>query len=119
MQELRSILVVDDDHEERELLCEVLHHHGYDAIGVPDGHRALNLLQSGLPSLILLDLLMPVTDGWQTLFALRSMPHSSGVPVVILSVVPQHELKGAPIQGYLEKPFEIDDLLAEVRRHLS
>ena len=116
MPDRLSILVVDDDQEKRELLCEVLEQNGYTAAAVPNGNHALNLLQSDLPSLILLDLLMPEKDGWQVLFALRSMSHSANVPVLVLSVVPRHQLEGAPIQGYLEKPFEIDDLLKEIRR---
>src|SRR5436305_1156882 len=120
MRELRrSILVVDDDHAERENLCDLLQSVGYDAIGVPNGVHALNLLQSGAPSLILLDLLMPEKDGWQVLYELRRLPRCAGVPVVILSAMPKQGLNGARVQGYLEKPFEINDLLAEVRRQVA
>ena len=114
-----SVLVVDDDAEHRALVCAVLDQAGYDAVPAPDGAHALQLLNRGLPSVILLDLLMPQKDGWQVVAELRSNRRSAAVPIVVLSAVPPEELHGAPVDGYLEKPFTREELLREVRKQVG
>jgi CheY-like chemotaxis protein len=117
MPDRPSILVVDDDHDERSGICEVLLSAGYDAMGAENGARAMELLQQGLPPLILLDLLMPEKDGWQVLQDLRKSPRSTAVKVVVISAVSSEDLH-APVSGFLAKPFDRDQLLAEVRKHV-
>jgi CheY-like chemotaxis protein len=118
MTERPSVLVVDDDAEHRAQVCLALDEAGYDAVPASDGAHALELLNVGMPSVILLDLLMPEKDGWQVVAELRGNKRSAAVPIVVLSAVPAEELHGAPVNGYLEKPFTVEELLREVRRQL-
>jgi CheY-like chemotaxis protein len=102
------VLVVDDDAAVREGLLEFLRDEGYQALGAENGRRALELLESGeLPRLILLDLRMPVMDGWQFLAerARREYP----MPVVLLSGLSFiHDAPG--VADFLCKPVNFEKL---------
>lgn len=110
------VLVVDDDPDIREGIADVLEVSGYTVSMAENGRAALALLRGGpLPALILLDLMMPVMDGWEMLAALRAEPRLAGVPVVILTAMDQSKVPVAA--GYLRKPFDLDDLVSVVERH--
>jgi len=81
------LLLIDDDRELREALAEFLALHGYLVHSVADGCAALQWSKGGntLPKLILLDLFMPVLDGWGFLFERRKDPRLARIPVVIMS----------------------------------
>ncbi|HUJ25265.1 MAG TPA: response regulator [Myxococcales bacterium] len=113
-----SVLVVDDDADHRTQICTALDQAGFDAVPASDGKHALELLDVGLPSMVLLDLLMPEKDGWQVVFELRANRRSAGVPIVVVSAMPPDALHGAPVDGYLEKPFTVEELLREVRKRV-
>ena len=82
----KVVLVVEDDRLAREALCAILQGAGYAARGAADGAEALGALRRGaLPDLILLDLMMPVLDGWQFRREQLRDPGLAGVPVVICS----------------------------------
>jgi CheY-like chemotaxis protein len=101
----RTILVVDDDADQRAVLADFLSRRGYDVVVACDGQDALDLLSGGLrPSLIVLDLTMPRMDGWCFLEHLRG-PVRSTVPVVVTSAV----ARARPPTGAdacLEKPLD-------------
>ncbi|HEY1250648.1 MAG TPA: response regulator [Thermoanaerobaculia bacterium] len=103
-----SVLVVDDDAAVREGLLEFLRDEGYEALGAENGRRALDLLEGGeAPRLILLDLRMPVMDGWQFLAerARRAYP----MPVVLLSGL--SFINDAPgVADFLCKPVNFEKL---------
>jgi len=103
-----SVLVVDDDAAVREGLLEFLRDEGYEALGAENGRRALDLLEEGeAPRLILLDLMMPVMDGWQFLAerARRAYP----TPVVLLSGL--SFIRDAPgVADFLCKPVDFAKL---------
>ena len=80
------ILVIDDDEDIRTVLAEILELRGYDVITAEGGHRALDLLDSGIrPCAILLDLMMPGMSGWEFREAQRRRPGARDIPVVVLS----------------------------------
>ena len=117
----RSILIVEDDADLREALSEVLRDEGYSVEGAGDGQEALDRLRRDPPpSLILLDLTMPVMNGWQFRAEQRQDPLLSGIPVVILSAGDHLAEQMAPlgIQDYVHKPIELDELLRTVERYL-
>jgi CheY-like chemotaxis protein len=117
-----DILVVDDDNDLRSILVEVLEDAGYVAIGARDGREALEILTRGpLPSLILLDLMMPEMDGYAFRREQRAQPPIASVPVVILSAHANVEHAGRELQadGYLSKPLGVDALLAAVARFVA
>jgi CheY-like chemotaxis protein len=109
----RHILVVEDNPVASEQFAAVLAGQGYEVVAVRDGQAALEFLGANPPpDLILLDLGMPVLDGWQFL-NLRPQPQ---VPVIVASSTTP-ELEGCA--GFLCKPIEREELLAEVGRCLG
>ncbi|HEX9296448.1 MAG TPA: response regulator [Polyangiaceae bacterium] len=85
-----SIVVVDDDDDVRDAVREILQLEGYATEGAANGEEALNLLRtsSARPCLILLDLMMPVMDGWEFLTLIDEEPGLHGIPVAIMSAHP-------------------------------
>jgi signal transduction histidine kinase/CheY-like chemotaxis protein len=83
----KTVLIVDDDEGVREILAFELKPHGLKILQASDGREGLKVARAEKPDAILLDVLMPNLDGWQTLRALKESPETRSIPVVILSVV--------------------------------
>jgi CheY-like chemotaxis protein len=111
------VLIVDDEEGVRELLAFELAPFGLRILQAPDGKRALELARSEKPDAILLDVLMPNLDGWQTLRALKEQPETSSIPVVILSVV-ENRAFGISLGAFehLVKPVDRATLLLTLSR---
>jgi CheY-like chemotaxis protein len=115
-----TILVVDDDVDIRDAICLILEHSGYRAVGAANGEEALGLLRaSGRIDLILLDMMMPVMDGWGFRSSQPDGPAFVQIPVIVLTGDGRASAKAEAIgaAGYLRKPLDLDDLLALVARH--
>jgi len=112
------ILVVDDDRDLRELLAAVLTSAGYEVLTAENGAAALSVLRTVLPDLIILDLMMPVMNGWQFREAQSALPDYAQIPVVCLSGhhAARHQAAAIGIDHCIVKPFEIDELFAAVNR---
>jgi CheY-like chemotaxis protein len=113
------ILVVDDDTDIRETVCLVLQEDGYRTAGASNGQEAIDWLHCELaPSVILLDLTMPIMDGCQFLAAKEADPSLATVPVVVMSAVHScwRLLIGHQVFEYLPKPFLPSALLDAVER---
>jgi CheY-like chemotaxis protein len=111
------ILVVDDDDDFREALSEVLGDAGYPVQQAENGEVALRRVQEEAPGIVLLDLKMPVLDGWGVMERMRVDPRSAPIPILILSAYGfewEAELLGA--QGYIPKSVGMDEILERVRR---
>ncbi len=108
----RDILVVDDNADARETLAEVLQIAGYRVRTAENGREALDKAAALRPGLILLDLMMPVMDGWEVVGALRADASLASVPVVIVSAATSPAPEGIP---RLRKPASLDELLELVR----
>jgi DNA-binding response OmpR family regulator len=110
-----SVLVVDDDADVRALVRELLARAGYAVSEAPDGREALRLLYDERPDLIVLDVAMPLLDGWATLERIREL---SSVPVVMLSAMGAELEKVRALRSgaddYITKPFGRQELLARV-----
>jgi two-component system, OmpR family, response regulator CpxR len=120
--ETRLILVVEDNDLTREGLATLLNQEGYRVALAGDGEEALNHLRGGLcPDLILLDMLMPVLDGWHFLERLRPLRLQPPLPIVITTAtnLTREWAEAHECQGFLRKPIEPDQLLEEVRRCLG
>lgn len=111
---MRRILVVDDDPTIRELLALWLEDHGWSVTTAANGAEALNEMRHRAHSLVLLDLMMPVLDGW-SLLAERSRDEVlRTIPVVAMSAGGRHALDRAlsmGADGCLPKPFELDSVI--------
>ena len=113
----KSVLLVDDEEGVRELLAFELAPFGLKILQAADGRRALEIARSEKPDAILLDVLMPNLDGWQTLRALKEQPETSSIPVVILSVV-ENRAFGISLGAFehLVKPVDRATLLLTLSR---
>lgn len=115
-----TILVVEDDKTIRELMVQALEFlPDCKGIEAEDGKVALDILMAGAkPDLILLDLQLPQMDGPDFISKVRSSPVTRDIPIIILSGSAKLEEKTStlPIQGFLKKPWDLDDLLDLVTR---
>ena len=115
----RAVLLVEDDPDIREAIGDVLAEEGYDVSVADTGLTALDRLQRApLPDVILLDLMMPVMDGWQFRARQSQHPEWKAIPVIVLSAVGNTQEKAASIgaSGCLRKPLDIDELLDMIER---
>jgi serine/threonine protein kinase len=111
----KPILVVEDDSAVREALVRLLEEEGYRALGAANGREALAFSQAETPRLILLDLKMPVMDGWQFLGVWNTRAAEKRCPVVLLSGL--SFIRDAPgVADFLSKPVDAGRLLSCVRR---
>jgi CheY-like chemotaxis protein len=114
----RPILVVDDEEPVRRLLVWLLTAEGYAVLEAPNGAVALARVGQAAPSLILLDMRMPVIDGWEFARRYRARP-GPVAPGVCVTAAVDAAARGAQIGAVatLSKPFDLDELLAVVRRY--
>jgi signal transduction histidine kinase/DNA-binding response OmpR family regulator len=113
----RTVLLVDDDEGVRRLFAYELAPLGIRILEAPDGRSALEIAVAERPDVIMLDVLMPGLDGWETLRVLKERPETRNIPVVILSVVDNRAF-GLSLGAfdYLVKPVEISTLLDSLSR---
>jgi CheY-like chemotaxis protein len=120
MEACPTILVVDDDIDIRDSMCLVLQHSGYRTLSAANGAEAVRALSDGASvDLILLDMMMPVMDGWGFRNAQQDGPAFAKIPVVVLTGDGRASAKAEAIgaAGYLKKPLDLDDLLEVVARY--
>jgi CheY-like chemotaxis protein len=113
------VLVVEDDNDLRETLVDALSLEGFSAQGAEHGEAALRHLRSGAvpPCLILLDLMMPVMDGWTFRQRMLADPQLAQIPVVVMTAVGRQGLPSPPAQRILHKPLHMDRLVQVVQDH--
>lgn len=119
------ILIVDDLDENLQVLGSTLLENGFDVITASSGIEALEILheEEELPSLILLDVMMPDMNGWDTCRSIKKHPYLSQIPVIFLTAKSEIEdiVKGFEVGGvdYITKPFNSKDLIARIKTHLE
>jgi CheY-like chemotaxis protein len=106
---MRFILIVEDDAGVREGMATLLDAEGYRVEAVDGGSAALELMRQRVPSLVLLDLMMPDMTGWAVHAAMRDHPRLRDVPVCVVSAVPNEAPAG--VAAVLDKPLNIPKLL--------
>ncbi len=109
------VLVVDDDPDILDAICDILEAEGYRVARARHGQEALDQVEGERPAVILLDLMMPVMDGVAFARALRLRPAVRDVPIVVISADGNPQRAAAVgATGYLAKPFDIEALLSQV-----
>jgi DNA-binding response OmpR family regulator len=111
------LLLVEDDLDLRDIVQDILEDEGYDVIPAAHGRQALEYLRTtrcgeDAPALVILDLVLPIVNGWEVLEAIGDDPWLH-LPVIVVSAVGPFELTG--VAAYLHKPFSVFDLLDAVR----
>ncbi|MCB9436806.1 MAG: response regulator [Anaerolineales bacterium] len=115
---MAKILLVDDENEMLDVWNLFLRHSGHEVLKAHDGAEALEIAQTFLPDLIILDLMMPMASGDMVLGIIRSTPSLANTKVLVVSAHP----KGAKLavdlgaDGYLAKPVHLDQFKTEVNR---
>jgi len=111
-----NLLIVEDNAVVREGLAVILRRNGFEVIAVPNGRVALESLAAGpTPDAILMDMLMPVLDGWRLIKLLKSGQHAD-IPIIIITgtIVTRDWAAMHDCAGFVKKPIEEPDLLAEL-----
>jgi CheY-like chemotaxis protein len=112
------VLIVEDDADLRDMMAQLLNLEGFNAATVANGREALEYLrESDRPDVILLDLMMPVMDGWEFRRRQQADPSVSGVPVIVLSALDPTRAADVNANAFLKKPLDFDRLLALVRSY--
>lgn len=118
----KKILAVDDEAEILMMLEERLKMHGFEVIKAASGKEAVAKIRETAPSLVLLDIDMPFMNGFQVLEAFKKNPETASIPVIMLTakgesknIFKAEEMKAS---DYLIKPFQADELLEMIKRHL-
>jgi CheY-like chemotaxis protein len=112
------VLIVEDDEDLREMMAQLLTLEGFHAATVANGREALQYLHNGeKPHVILLDLMMPVMDGWEFRRQQQADPALAPVPVIVLSALDQGRASSLEADAFLKKPLDFDRLLSLVRAY--
>ena len=118
MSDPRRVLVVDDDESIRELVEMALSSEGHLVMTAPHGAAALDVIARTPPDVILLDMKMPVMDGWEFARAYRQVP-GQHAPIVVVTAAQDAASRAAEVaaDGHLPKPFDLEDLFRVVDEH--
>src|SRR5688572_13209265 len=111
-----KVLVVEDDQEIREILTEVLTDNGYEVETAANGREALDLINTSMPCVMLLDLMMPIMNGWQLLGELEAQGSVPALPVVVVSAA-QESVPPKGSRDFLPKPIAIERLLKAIKTY--
>lgn len=114
-----TILIIEDDLAIREALAQLLQFEGYEVREANNGQEGLDLLPTLKdPCLVLLDLMMPVMDGWEFLSKKQNDSAIAAVPVLVVSAVEEAGITTGSV-GIIKKPIEFEVLLEAVKQHCS
>lgn len=119
---MAKILVADDEPDNQTFLILALEHFGHEVISAEDGEEAVDLALREVPDLILMDVRMPVLDGYEACRRMRAAPSLGDVPVILLSVRGAEAVQMGLAAGateYVIKPFALEKLLDRVRKILA
>lgn len=117
-----KILLVEDNEMIRDMLSRRLQRQGYQIIGAADGAQGVKMAQSEMPDIILLDLSLPILDGWEMTRRIRALPETSSIPIIVLTA---HTMPGiqkqcleAGCDEYDTKPVDFPRLLTKIEELL-
>lgn len=117
-----TILIVDDNPTNLKVLFDYLEQYGFEILVARDGESALRRAVQARPDIILLDVVMPGTDGFQTCLRLKARELTRDIPVIFMTALasPDNKVKGFEVGGidYVTKPLQYEEVLARVSTHL-
>jgi CheY-like chemotaxis protein/nitrogen-specific signal transduction histidine kinase len=119
-QHTKTVLVIDDNHNDRRFLHRYLSGEGYNVALATNGQQGLQMALEILPDLITLDVMMPEMDGWETLVGLKNNPKLAHIPVVMSSIIEdRHLAQTLGAVDYLVKPVEKQRLIQVLNKHIT
>jgi two-component system cell cycle response regulator DivK len=118
-----KILLVEDNEMNRDMLSRRLKRRGYEVVIAVDGGEGLALAQSEAPDLILMDMSLPVLDGWEATRRLKAAPETRAIPIIALTAHAMSSDREKALEvgcdDYASKPIEIGQLLAKIEAFQS
>jgi CheY-like chemotaxis protein len=118
-----TILLVEDNELNRDMLSRRLARKGYDVLLAEDGAKGLSAATEGKPDLILMDMSLPMIDGWEVTRRLKAEPQTRAIPVIALTAhamsSDREKAVAAGCDDYDTKPVELERLLAKIERLLQ
>lgn len=119
----QTLLLVEDNEDNRIIYSTVLRHVGYEVVEALDGQQAIALARSVMPDLILMDISIPVIDGWEATRVLRQDPATRDIPIIALTAHAladdRERAQTVGFTSYLAKPVEPRAVVAEVQRWIG
>lgn len=116
----KTVLIVEDNEDNRIVYSTILRHHGFRVCEALDGEEGIEKARRELPDIILMDISIPVIDGWQVTETLKRETATKGIPIIALTAhaMPGDRQRAMAVgcDGYLAKPCEPRAVLAEVNR---
>lgn len=119
----RRILLVEDNTDNRAIYRTILEHSGYVVVEAENGAEGLRLAREGAPDLILMDISIPIVDGWEATRILKADDATKGIPIIALTAhalaADRQKASEVGCDGYLAKPCEPRKVVAEVERFIG
>ncbi len=123
MAEQKKILVIDDEEDIQKLLKIRFEQEDFKVVAARDGDVGVKTAEQELPDIVLLDIMMPRMDGYSCLKEIRKLPKTRDIPILMLSGKEEEKVRDLfafqKISGYIEKPFELDDIVVKVKEILK
>ncbi|MCK4777086.1 MAG: response regulator [Actinomycetia bacterium] len=120
---MKKIIIIDDQFTVLKALITLLVEEGYKVDTATNGYQGLILIQSFIPDLIIIDLNMPVWDGFKTIEQVRKYPNLKNIPIIVLTGIVNvdciNKIKKFGIKDYIKKPFGKDELLKRIKTTLD
>lgn len=118
----RTILLIEDNEQNRYLTTFLLEQHGHRVVSAPDGLRGIELARTLVPHLILLDIQLPTMDGYAVAQALRGIDSLRDIPIIAVTSYAmtgdREKALAAGCNGYIEKPINPDTFVVEIERFI-
>jgi CheY-like chemotaxis protein len=118
-----TVLLVEDNEDNRIVYATVLEHFGFHVLQACNGEDGVRLAQEARPDVVLMDISIPIIDGWSATSLIKADPRTAEIPVIALTAhaLPEDREKSLAVgcDGYLAKPCEPSRVLSEVRRLLG
>lgn len=118
-----KILIVEDNKNNRKLFRDILQYSGYEVLEAQDGAEGIKIAKEQMPDLILMDIQMPVMDGFEALKALRNIPETGKIKVIALTsfamASDRKKILEAGFDDYISKPIDTRELPERVKKYLE
>ena len=120
---MSKILIVEDNEMNRDMLSRRLMRKGFEIVMAEDGQKGVDMSKSENPDLILMDLSLPIMDGWEATSTIKADPDTNSIPIIVLTAHAmagdREKALGAGADEYDTKPIEFKRLLGKIKEFLS
>ena len=120
---MAKILLIEDNEMNRDMLSRRLERRGYQVVIAADGEQGVQLAQTEAPDLILMDMSLPVLDGWEATRQLKAAPETQSIPIIALTAHAMSDDRekalAAGCNDYDTKPIDFPRLLAKIQTLLA